>query len=108
MQETTFDPKNISVEQNMRAVPLPELEKKEEIKLDEISSDINIDDFSTKAVEIGKDALNGKEGPGKDTLIYTGAVALSIIKNINFSDAATQIKNSINSGKAKEFFYNAI
>jgi len=33
---------------------------------------------------------------------------LSIIKNINFSDAATQIKNSINSGKAKEFFYNAI
>ena len=108
MQETAFDPKNISVEQNMRAVPLPELEKKEEIKLDEISSDINIDDFSTKAVEIGKDALNGKEGPGKDTLIYTGAVALSIIKNIDFSNAATQIKNSINSGKAKEFFYNAI
>jgi anthranilate phosphoribosyltransferase len=108
MQETAFDPKNISVEQNMRAVPLPELEKKEEIKLDEISSDINIDDFSTKALEIGKDALNGKEGPGKDTLIYTGAVALSIIKNIDFSDAATQIKNSINSGKAKEFFYNAI
>jgi anthranilate phosphoribosyltransferase len=52
--------------------------------------------------------LNGKEGPGKDTLIYTGAVALSIIKNIDFSNAATQIKNSINSGKAKEFFYNAI
>ena len=33
MQETKFNPKNISIEQNMRAVPLPELEKKEEIKL---------------------------------------------------------------------------
>ena len=53
MQETKFNPKNISIEQNMRAVPLPELEKQEEIKLDEISSDINVQDFSTKAVEIG-------------------------------------------------------
>ena len=68
----------------MRAVPLPELEKKEEIKLDEISSDINVDDFSSKAVEIGIDALNGKDGPAKDTLVYTGAITLSIIKNIDF------------------------
>lgn len=108
MQETKFNPKNISIEQNMRAVPLPELEKKEEIKLDEISSDINVDDFSSKAVEIGIDALNGKDGPAKDTLVYTGAITLSIIKNIDFNDAAVQIRKSIDSGKAKEFFYNAI
>ena len=108
MQETKFNPKNISIEQNMRAVPLPELEKQEEIKLDEISSDINVQDFSTKAVEIGNEALNGKDGPAKDTLIYTGALSLSIIRNIDFNEAASKIKNAIESGKAKEYFYNAI
>tara|TARA_B100001173_G_scaffold187409_1_gene161663 strand:- start:330 stop:1430 length:1101 start_codon:yes stop_codon:yes gene_type:complete len=107
MKEIKFNPKNISIEQNMRAVPLPDLEKIEDIKLDEISSDINIDDFSIKAAEIGSDALNGKDGPAKDTLIYTGALTLSIIKNIDFNVAADQLKKAINSGKAKEFFYNA-
>ena len=92
----------------MRAVPLPELEKQEEIKLDEISSDINVQDFSTKAVEIGNEALNGKDGPAKDTLIYTGALSLSIIRNIDFNEAASKIRNAIESGKAKEYFYNAI
>ena len=72
-----------------------------------VMKDINIDDFSIKAAEIGNDALSGKDGPAKDTLIYTGALTLSIIKNIDFNDAAEQIKKVINSGKAKEFFYNA-
>ena len=66
-----------------------------------------LSDFSIKAAEIGNDALSGKDGPAKDTLIYTGALTLSIIKNIDFNDAAEQIKKVINSGKAKEFFYNA-
>ena len=65
MKETKFNPKDISIDQNMRAVPLPDLEKKEEIKLDEISSDINVDDFSIKAAEIGEAALNGKNKPSK-------------------------------------------
>jgi hypothetical protein len=41
-------------------------------------------------------------------LIYTGALTLSLIKKIDFNNAADQIKQAINSGKAKEFFYNAI
>ena len=108
MQEIKFNPKIISIEQNMRGVPLPDLEKQEQIKLDEISSDINVEDFSIKASEIGNEALNGKEGPAKDTLIYTGALTLSIIKNIDFNEAASKIKKAIDSGKAKDFFYNAI
>ena len=107
MKEIKFNAKNISIEQNIRAVPLPKLEKQEEMKLDEISSDINVEDFSEKASEIGKEALSGKDGPAKDTLIYTGALTLSIIRKIDFNDAANQIKKTINSGKAKEFFYNA-
>jgi anthranilate phosphoribosyltransferase len=107
MKEIKFNAKNISIEQDIRAVPLPKLEKQEEIKLDEISSDINVKDFSEKASEIGKEALSGKDGPAKDTLIYTGALTLSIIRKIDFNDAANQIKKTINSGKAKEFFYNA-
>ena len=108
MEEIKFNPKNISIEQNKRAVPLPNLEKQPEGKLDEISCDINIDDFSIKASEIGLEALDGKDGSAKDTLIYTGALTLSLIKKIDFSNAADQIKKAINSGKAKEFFYNAI
>ena len=92
----------------MRAVPLPDLEKQEEKKLDDISSDINIEDFAQKASEIGIDALSGKNCPAKDTLIYTGSLALSLIKNLSFNEASSQIKKSIDSGKAKEFFYNAI
>jgi len=107
MQDIKFNAKEISIIQNMRAVPLPELEKVEEIKLDEISSDINVEDFSEKAADIGIKALNGEDGPAKDTLIYTGSIALSIIKQISFTDAAEQVKKAINSGKAKEFFYNA-
>ncbi len=107
MKETKFNANNISIQQDMRAVPLPKLEKKEENKLDEISSDINVQDFSEKVCEIGKEALSGKQGPAKDTLIYTGALTLSIVKKIDFGEAADQIKKNINSGKAKEFFYNA-
>ena len=70
-------------------------------------SDINVEDFSQKAAEIGLLALDGKDGPAKDTLIFTASIALSIIKKIQFTDAADQIKKAINSGKAKEFFYNA-
>ena len=92
MQEAKFNPKTISIEQNMRAVPLPELDKQEEIKLDEISSDINVQDFSVKAAEIGDEALNGKDGPAKDTLIYTGALTLSIIRNIDFNDAIVKLR----------------
>ena len=108
MKEKIFNPKEISINQNMRAVPLPDLEKQEEKKLDDISSDINIEDFAQKASEIGIDALSGKNCPAKDTLIYTGSLALSLIKNLSFNEASSQIKKSIDSGKAKEFFYNAI
>jgi anthranilate phosphoribosyltransferase len=108
MQEKTFNPKDISIDQNMRAVPLPDLKKQKEKKLDEISSDINIEDFAQKTAEIGQDALSGKDCPAKDTLIYTGSLALSLIRNISFNDASNQIRKSIESGKAKEFFYNAI
>ena len=107
MKETKFNAKDLDINHKMRAVPLPELEKVEEIKLDEISSDINVEDFSQKAAEIGLHALDGKDGPAKDTLIFTASIALSIIKKIQFTDAADQIKKAINSGKAKEFFYNA-
>ena len=107
MKETKFNAKDLDINHKMRAVPLPELEKVEEIKLDEISSDINVEDFSQKAAEIGLLALDGKDGPAKDTLIFTASIALSIIKKIQFTDAADQIKKAINSGKAKEFFYNA-
>ena len=107
MQETKFNAKEISIIQKMRAVPLPELEKVEEIKLDEISSDINVQDFSEKAADIGIKALKGSDGPAKDTLIYTASLALSIVKKTNFVDAAAQVKKAIDSGKALEIFYNA-
>ena len=91
----------------MREVPLPDLKKQEEKKLDEISSDINIDAFASKVAEIGNDALKGKDGPARDSLIYTSALTLSIIKKVDFKDAAIKITDVIKSGKVKDFFYNA-
>ena len=107
MKETKFNAKDLDINHKMRAVPLPELEKVEEIKLDEISSDINVEDFSQKAAEIGLLALDGKDGPAKGYFNIYGFNCTINYKKIQFTDAADQIKKAINSGKAKEFFYNA-
>ena len=107
MKEIKFNAKDISIDYKMRGVPLPDLKKQEEKKLDEISSDINIDAFASKVAEIGNDALKGKDGPARDSLIYTSALTLSIIKKVDFKDAAIKITDVIKSGKVKDFFYNA-
>ncbi|MBH32697.1 MAG: anthranilate phosphoribosyltransferase [Gammaproteobacteria bacterium] len=105
--EVIFNPKDIGIEQNTRAVPLPELSKNSD-SLDEISSEINIEEFAEKASIIGYDALSGKDGVAKDSLIYASSIIYSTIKSVNFLDAAKIIRKAIDSGKAKEFFSNAI
>ena len=105
--EIVFNPKDIGIEQNARAVLLPELSKNS-ASLDEISSEINIEEFAEKAASIGYEALNGKDGIAKDSLIYASSIIYSVVRSVNFSDSAKLIRKSIDSGKAKEFFSNAI
>ena len=71
-------------------------------------SNLNIEEFAEKAASIGYEALNGKDGIAKDSLIYASSIIYSVVRSVNFSDSAKLIRKSIDSGKAKEFFSNAI
>ena len=102
-----FNPSDISISQNMRAVPLPDLAKSKS-GLDEISADIDVKEFASKTAEIGEEALSGKDSPALDSIIYTSSIIYSLIKNKSLFESSDIIRKSIKKGTAKSFFKNAI
>lgn len=104
LTEIEIHPEKINIQQNVRAVPLPDLPPAKNIG-DDTATKLDIDQLAKHAAEAGLSALAGQQGPARDSLIYSGAIMLShmgLEKNIQ--DAADRIRSAIDSGKALTHF----
>lgn len=100
-QGTDIDPSDVSISQSVRAVPLPEDLPKTTSGPDEIAIAVDIPDTAKAAAGAGMDALNGKQGPTYDSLVYSGAILLNHLgKHSDLASAADHIRSVLDSGKA--------
>lgn len=100
-QGTDINPADVGIEQSVRAVPLPEDLPKTTSGADEIAIAVDISATAKAAADAGMQALNGKQGPTYDSLVYSGSLILNHLgKHNNLSDAAEEIRAVLGSGKA--------
>jgi len=100
-QGTDIAPSDVGISQSVRAVPLPEDLPKTTSGPDEIAIAVDIPDTAKAAAEAGMEALNGKQGPTYDSLVYSGAIVLNHLgKHNDLASAADHIRSVLDSGKA--------
>ena len=100
-QDTDIDPSDVGITQSVRAVPLPEDLPKTTSGPDEIAIAVDIAATAKAAADAGMEALNGKQGPTYDSLVYAGALILNHLGRHNtLQSAADEIRSVLDSGKA--------
>jgi len=104
-QMLELDPKQLGIEQSSRAVPLPKDLPKANNQADEIANEFDINAAAARAAEFGLEALQGKEGPARDSLVYSAAICLRHLGRAdNLSAAADMARAVLDSGKALAHF----
>ncbi len=104
LTEVEIHPDQVDIQQDVRAVPLPELGAAKSIG-DETAAKIDTDQLATEAAKVGIAALQGKQGPARDSLIYSSAIMLThmgIEKDLQAS--SEKVSAVIDSGKAYKHF----
>ncbi len=103
LTEVSIHPQQVNIQQDVRAIPLPDLPAAK--GGDETAAKVDIEALARHAAETGTAALEGKEGPARDSLIYAGAIALAHVGiEKNMQDAAAKIRNAVDSGDALAHF----
>ena len=100
LTEVKIEPEQLNIHQDVRAVPLPELDAAKSQE-DETAAKIDTDQLAAEAAKVGIAALQGEHGPARDSLIYSSSIMLThmgIEKNLLAS--AERIRAIIDSGKA--------
>lgn len=98
---TDLDPTQLGIQQTLRAAPLPgDLKRKES---DPNTAD-DIPALVQAAAQMGQEALNGKPGIFRDSLIYSGALCLWHLGHGPLTEAADAVRKVLDSGKAKSLF----
>ncbi len=102
-QGVDINPADLGINQPIRAVPLPEDLPTTTRPGDEIAISLDMPATARAAAKIGLAALKGEKGPAYDGLVYTGALVLQHVgKAKDLSDAAQQIRQVLDAGKAAE------
>ena len=95
-----LDPASIGLPQQSRNVPLPahlaDIEKSH--------SKSQLDELAEYAAHAGLRALAGEAGPTRDSLVYSAAIMLHLLTRTSLVDAASVIKNLLDSGSALAVF----
>lgn len=106
-QGQEFDPLEIGIEQDVRATPLPD-DLPERPASDDVGAVFDVEEAAKISALNGLCALDGDEGSTYDALVYAGAIALwHLKKHDNLQDAAAQIREALDSGKAMSHFESA-
>lgn len=96
-----IDPADVGISQSVRAVPLPEDLPKTTSGKDEIAIAVDIGATAQAAADAGMEALNGKNGPTYDSLVYSASLVLHHLgKHNSLSAAADEVRGALDSGKA--------
>jgi len=104
LQEVEIHPDHVNIQQDVRAVPLPELNAAKSAG-DDTAAKIDTDQLAEEAAKVGVAALQGEKGPARDSLIYSTAIMLTHAgteKNIQAS--AEKVCTVLDSGKAFTHF----
>jgi anthranilate phosphoribosyltransferase len=101
-EEVGFDinPGDLGIEQNARAVPLPDTIRQNNTG-DEVASIADTASAAAAAAEAGLAALKGDRGPAYDSLVYAGSLILwHTGKATDLPDAAQRIRQVLDTGQA--------
>ncbi len=104
LTEVEIHPDHVNIKQNVRAVPLPELNTAKSV-VDDTAAKIDADQLAEEAAKVGVAALKGEQGPARDSLIYSTAIMLThmnIEKTLQAS--AEKVSAVIDSGNAFTHF----
>ncbi len=102
LMEIDVFPEQLGIQQSMRCVPIPE----QAIRMkDSAEESVNIEALSKASAQAGLEALDGKEGPARDCLIYSAAIMLKHLgKAESLNQGAEMVSGIIASGKAMSCF----
>lgn len=102
-----YNPRSIGIDQPTRAVPLPE-DTAMSGTLDATANAADIETAARAAAKAGMDALDGKAGPARDSLVYSAAIVLSQLgRSSTLIEAADTVRKAIDSGEALSRFMAA-
>jgi anthranilate phosphoribosyltransferase len=106
-EETEVDikPETLAIDQELRAVPLPEDLPGYRRKTDGIASSVDAEAIAAEAARAGIEALEGKTGATFDSLVYGAALCLwHLGQRATLAEAAEHAREVIGSGKALSHF----
>lgn len=104
LTEVNIHPQQVNIQQDVRAVPLPDLPAAKN-KKDESTTKNDVEALAQHAAAAGLAALQGEEGAARDSLIYAGAIMLAHTgAEKNLQDAAEKVRAAIDSGDALTHF----
>ncbi len=104
LSEVEIHPDHVGIQQDVRAVPLPELNAAKS-EGDETAAKIDTGQLAEEAAKIGIAALQGRSGPARDSLIYSSAIMLTHMGTEKTMQAsAEKVRAVIDSGKAFAHF----
>ena len=104
LTEVEIHPDQINIQQDVRAVPLPELSAVKSAG-DDTAAKIDTDQLAQEAAKVGLAALQGEQGPARDSLIYSTAIMLTHLGiEKDFQASAEKVRATLDSGKALTHF----
>ena len=109
MQKRELDPTMLGIRQDSRAVPIPDDLNPKKTKGDEIESKIDADNLAQYAAQAGMEALQGKAGPARDSLLYGSAIILTHTGHFrSLQEGYQEAAKKIDDGEAWACFQKAI
>ena len=91
-----------NINQSVRCVPVPDEVNHKDAYGEDV---VDVDELSKASAQAGLEALDGKQGPAKDCLVYSASIML---KHLGYAESLAQgadiATNAITSGKAIKHF----
>ncbi|NEV64154.1 anthranilate phosphoribosyltransferase [Thiorhodococcus minor] len=98
-----IDPRELGIEQPVRAVALPDDLPQTKRPGDEIAVAVDVAATARAAAQAGTQALEGLKGPTYDSLVFTGALILwHLGRAESQADAADRVREVLDSGRAAQ------
>lgn len=109
IRKRELDPTALGIRQSSRAVPIPDTLISQKATGDKIESRIDADTLAQYAAREGLEALQGKGGPARDSLLYAAAIVLTHIGYFDsLQEAYKEAAKKIDAGIALVHFQKGI
>jgi anthranilate phosphoribosyltransferase len=102
IQQQDLSPKDIGIDANYRAVPLPD-DLPEVHAADNIATTVDSEALARFSAELGQAAMQGEKGLMYDALVYSAAICLTHLgRYATMQDSANAVRQVLDSGAAWE------